>query len=153
MVDKRLHDGRQHHRSAEYPLGCGLRVIVENPGHADIDELAQAEIDRSRQRLDDLRSQIEQEVRTAALDLQAAADQVAVAQSRTDLAQQTLTQARDRFGAGVTDNIEAVQAQESVALANESYISSLRDYNLARMQLARATGSAEKEIRQYGKEK
>ena len=115
--------------------------------------VAQAELDRSRQRLEDLRAQIEQDVRTVALDLQAAADQVAAAQSNVDLAQQTLVQARDRFGAGVSDNVEVVQAQEAVARANESYISSLYDYNLARMQLARATGTAEKQIRQYGKEK
>ena len=92
-------------------------------------------------------------MRTASLDLQAASDQVAVARSNVDLAQQTLAQSRDRFGAGITGNIEIVQAQEDVARANESYISSLHDFNLARMQLARATGSAEREIRQYGREK
>ena len=70
-----------------------------------------------------------------------------------DLAQQTLTQARDRFSAGATDNIEVVQAQEAVANANDSYISSLFAYNLARVELARATGSAERGIREYWKEK
>jgi outer membrane protein TolC len=115
--------------------------------------VAQAGLDRSRQQLDDLRAQIEQDVRTASLDLQAASDEVAVARSNVDLAQQTLVQARDRFGAGVTGNIEIVQAQEDVARANESYISGLHDFNLARMQLARATGTAEKEIRQYGRDK
>ena len=65
--------------------------------------------------MENLRGQIDYEVRTALLDLQAAADQVEVAQNSVDLANQTLTQARDRFAAGVADNLEVVQAQESVA--------------------------------------
>jgi outer membrane protein TolC len=128
-----------------------IPIFAGNKAHGDA-LVAQAELDRSRQRLEDLRAQIEQDVRIASLDLQAAGEQVAVARSNADLAQQTLVQSRDRFGAGITGNIEIVQAQEAVAHANESTITSLHDYNLARMQLARATGSAEKEIRQYGKE-
>ena len=64
--------------------------------------------------------QIDFQVRTALLDLKTAADQVAVSRDNLDLANQTLVQARDRFSAGVTDNIEVVQAQESVANANQS---------------------------------
>ena len=75
--------------------------------------------------LADLRGQIEYQVRAAFLDIRTAADQVAVAQSNLDLANQTLAQARDRFTAGVGDNIEVVQAQESVASANDSLISAL----------------------------
>jgi outer membrane protein TolC len=135
-----------------FTAAAALRVPIfaGNKAHGDA-LVAQAEFDRNRQQLDDLRAQIEQDVRTATLDLQAASEQVAVARSNVDLAQQTLAQSRDRFSAGVTDNIEVVQAQEDVARANESYISSLHDFNLARMQLARATGTAEKDIRQYGR--
>ena len=100
-----------------------------------------------------LSAQIEQDVRSALLDLQSASEQVNVSRSNADLAQQTLTQARDRFSAGVTDNIEVVQAQQSVANANDSYISSLYAYNLARVELARAAGSAERGIREYWKGK
>jgi outer membrane protein TolC len=136
-----------------FGASAALRIPIFSGNKAQGDALvAQAQIDRSRQRLDDLRAQIEQDVRSTALDLQSAADQVAVAKSSVALAEQTLSQSRDRFGAGVTDNIEIVQAQEALARANESYISSLHDYSLARMRLARATGSAEKEIRRYGKE-
>ena len=136
-----------------FTASAALRVPIFTGNKAHGDELvAQGELDRSRQQLENLRAQIEQDVRTVFLDLRAAADQVAVARSNVDLAQQTLAQSRDRFGAGVSDNIEIVQAQESLARANESYISSLHDYNLARMQLARATGAAERQIRQYGKE-
>ncbi len=71
---------------------------------------------------------------------------MAVAQSNLDLASQTLAQARDRFSAGVTDNIEVVQAQESVAAANDSLIAALYGHNLAKVALARALGGADQGI-------
>ncbi len=142
----------QTHGSFSASASLHIPIFSGNRVHGEA-LAAQAEIERSREQEEDLKGQIEQEVRTAELDLQAAEDQVRVAQSRRELAGQTLAQARDRFAAGVTDNIEIVQAQEAVALAEESYISSLRDYNLARMQLSRVTGSAEKDIRQMGKGK
>ena len=91
--------------------------------HADVLE-AEATLREAKARLEDLRGQIDNDVRTALLDLNAAADQVEVARSSVDLAEQTLTQAQDRFAAGVSDNLEVVQAQESVANAHEAYISS-----------------------------
>jgi outer membrane protein TolC len=74
---------------------------------------------------------------------------VTVAKSNIDLADQTLTQAQDRFRAGVADNLEVVQAQESVAAANQSYISSLYSFNLAKLSLALALGMAEQSGLQY----
>ena len=129
-----------------------IPIFAGNRAHGDA-QVAQAQLNRIRQEADNLRAQIEQDVRDGLLDLQAAADQVTVAMSNVDLAQQTLTQSRDRFASGATDNIEVVQAQEAVASANESYISSLYAFNLARVELARATGSAESGFRQYWKEK
>ena len=96
-----------------------------------------------------MQGQIDFQIRTALLDLKTAADQVAVAQDNLDLANQTLTQARDRFAAGVTDNIEVVQAQESVANANQSLISSIYMHNLAKVSLARAMGATETNLKQY----
>ena len=66
------------------------------------------------------------------LDLQAGTEQLQVAARARDLAAQQLTQARDRFAAGVTSNIEVVQAQKAVALANEQYIAALYGHNLAK---------------------
>jgi outer membrane protein TolC len=133
---------------------AALRIPIFAGGRAHGDaQVAQAELNRSRQLLENLRGQIEEDVRDGILDLQAAADQVSVAMSNVDLAERTLTQARDRFAGGTTNNIEVIQAQESVASANESYISGLYAYNLARVELARATGSAERGFRQYWKEK
>jgi outer membrane protein TolC len=129
-----------------------IPIFAGNKAHGDA-LLAGAALNRSRQQLENLRAQIEQDVRAGILDLQSASDQVGVATSNVDLAGQTLTQARDRFTAGISDNIEVIQAQEAVAAANESYIASLYSYNLSRVQLARATGSAEKGFLQYWKGK
>lgn len=133
-------------------VSLNIPIFLGNKARGDA-LMAQAELDSDRQRLDDLHAQIEQDIRNALLDLQSAADEVNVAKSNVDLAQQALTESRDRFQAGATDNLEVVQAQESVAAANESYIDSLYAYNLARVRLARATGTAEKSIRQYWKGK
>ena len=76
-----------------------------------------------------------------------------VARSSVDLAQQTLSQAQDRFSAGVADNLEVIQAQEAVASANENYISSLYAHNLAKVSYARAIGYAEEGVKQYLKGK
>lgn len=120
--------------------------------HSDVLE-AEATLRQRRQELDNLRGQIDYDVRTALLDLTAASDQVQVARSSVDLANQTVIQARDRFIAGVTDNLEVVQAQEAVAQANENYISSLYAHNLAKVSLARALGMAEEAVKQYLKSK
>ena len=72
-----------------------------------------------------------------------------VAQSNIDLANQTLVQAQDRLAAGVANNLDVVQAQESVANANQSYIGSLYTYNLAKITLAQAIGVAEQSALQY----
>ncbi|HKS74567.1 MAG TPA: TolC family protein [Terriglobales bacterium] len=131
-----------------------LRIPIFAGGkvHSDVLE-AEADLKQSEQQLANLRGQIDYDVRTALLDLNAAADQVEVARSSVDLANQTLTQARDRFAAGVTDNLEVIQAQESVASANENYISSLYAHNLAKVELARAIGYAEDGVKQFLKSK
>jgi len=120
--------------------------------HGDVLQ-ADARLEQSRERLGNLRAQIDSDVRTALLNLQSSADQVSVARSNIDLAEQTLTQSRDRFGAGVTDTVEVVQSQEAVASAHEQYISSLYSYNFAKISLARALGAAEEGAKEYFKGK
>ncbi len=116
--------------------------------HGDVLQ-ADARLEQSRERLDNLRAQIDSDVRAALLNLESSAEQVNVARSNIDLAEQTLTQSRDRFGAGVTDTVEVVQSQEAVASAHEQYISSLYGYNLAKISLARALGAAEEGVKEY----
>ncbi len=130
--------------------GATLEIPIFAGGRAHADALeAEAALRQAKQQLDNLRGQIDYEVRSALLDLNAASEQVQVAKSSLDLANQTLDQARDRFSAGVADNLEVVQAQEAVAAANENYISSLYSHNLAKVALAQAIGFAEQGVRQY----
>jgi outer membrane protein TolC len=112
---------------------------------ADIDQ-ADAALAQHRAEYEDLKARAEQDVRNAALDLTAAAQEVHVAESNRALAADTLVQSRDRFRAGVADTVEVVQAQESVASAEQDYISSLYALNLAEVSLARATGQTEQGI-------
>jgi outer membrane protein TolC len=114
---------------------------------------ADARLEQSRERLENLRAQIDSDVRAALLNLQSSADQVNVARSNIDLAEQTLTQSRDRFSAGVADTVEVVQSQEAVASAHEQYISSLYSYNYAKISLVRALGTAEEGFEEYFKGK
>ena len=128
------------------PLFLGGRV------HGDVLE-AEARLEQSRQRLENLRAQIDAEVRTALLNLESSAEQVTVALSNIDLADQTLTQSTDRFRAGVTDSVEVVQSQEAVATAHEQYISSLYSYNYAKIFLARSLGLGEEGVKEFFKGK
>ncbi|MGA7294956.1 MAG: TolC family protein [Terriglobales bacterium] len=120
--------------------------------HGDVLQ-ADARLEQSRERRDSLRAQIDSEVRAALLNLQSSEDQVNVARSNIDLAEETLTQSRDRFSAGVTDSVEVVQSQEAVASAHEQYISSLYNYNYAKISLVRALGIAEQGVKEYFKGK
>jgi outer membrane protein TolC len=114
---------------------------------------ADAKLEQSRDRLENLRAQIDSDVRAALLNLQSSAEQVKVARSNIDLAEETLVQSRDRFSAGVTDTVEVVQSQESVASAHERYISSLYNYNYSKISLVRALGIAEAGVQEYFKGK
>ena len=102
-----------------------------------------------RAQLADLGGKIDDQVRTAFLNLHSSSELVTVAQSNVELANQTLTQAQDRFTAGVTNNLEVVQAQQAVAAANQSYIASVYSYNTAKISLAQAIGVAEQSGLEY----
>jgi outer membrane protein TolC len=108
-----------------------------------------AELRNRRNEFENLRGQVDVEVRTALLDLRSANDQVDVAKSNMQLAGETLKQSRDRFTAGVTNTVEVVQAQQSVADADENLISAQFQYNLAKVELARSLGLAEEGIRTF----
>ena len=125
-----------------------IPIFTGNRVHGDIQQ-ADARLEQARERLDNLRAQVEADVRTAVLNLESAAEQVKVAHSNIDLADQTLTQSQDRFNAGVTDTVEVVQSQEAVASAHEQYISSLYKYNFAKISLIRALGAGEQGVKQY----
>jgi outer membrane protein TolC len=109
---------------------------------------ADADLRNRRAEVDDLKAAIYYEVREAFLDLTATSTQLAQATKTRDLANQQLTQARDRFAAGVGNNVEVVQAQDAVAVATEQFISAQYGYDLAKGALVRGTGTSEDLLRQ-----
>jgi outer membrane protein TolC len=129
-----------------------IPILQGGAVHGDVLQ-ADARLEQSRDRLDNLRAQIDSDVRTALLNLQSSEEQVNVARSSVDLSEETLVQSRDRFTAGVADTVEVVQSQEAVAAAHEQYISSLYSYNYAKISLARAIGMAEAGVKEYFKGK
>ncbi len=130
-----------------YTATVGLNIPIFQGGRVRGETIeADAVLEQRRAQLADLRGRISTEIRTAFLDLSATGEQVQVARKAVELAQQQLTQAQDRFAAGVADNLEVTQAQEAVATANENYISSLYAYNAGKATLGRAIGGAEKTI-------
>ncbi len=136
------------HGTVDAAATLHIPILQEGKVHADVLR-ADASLAEEKQRLEDLRAKIDQEVRDVYLDLEATAQEVPVEKSAVDLATQNLEQSRDRFRSGVTDNLEVVQAQDALAIANDAYIASLYSYNLAKISLARATGVAESQYSQY----
>jgi outer membrane protein TolC len=133
-----------------FTASASLRIPIFQGGRVRGDVLeADALLEQRKAELENMRGAVDAEVRKAFLDLMSANEQVEVTREGLELANQTLTQARDRYGAGVVDNIEVVQAQEAVASANESYIASVYAHNIAKASLARAVGVAEKSVREF----
>jgi outer membrane protein len=123
--------------SVNMPLFTGGRIQAEIV-RADL------EIKRLEQQRDDLRNQIALDVKTALLNLQSARNEVQVANLGVQLSREEVDQARDRFKAGVANNIEVIQAQDSLSRANDNQIAALYRFNQARADLARSMGQMEK---------
>jgi outer membrane protein TolC len=105
-------------------------------------EQADAALVQRKAEAADAVGRIESDVRNAWLDLQAAASQVEVAHRNREVTQENLRLTRQRYEAGVTDNVEVVQSQDAVAAAELDYISSVFAHNVAKLSLARALGGA-----------
>jgi outer membrane protein len=123
--------------SVNMPLFTGGRI------HAEIVRTG-LEIKKLQQQQDDLRNQIALDVKTALLNLESARSEVQVANLGVQLSTEEVDQARDRFKAGVANNIEVIQAQDSLARANDNQIAALYRFNQARADLARSIGQMEK---------
>jgi outer membrane protein len=128
---------RTYQASVNMPLFTGGRI------HAEIVR-ADLEIKKLVQQKDDLRNQIALDVKSALLNLQSARNEVQVANLGVQLSKEEVDQARDRFKAGVANNIEVIQAQDSLARANDNQIAALYRFNQARADLARSVGQMEK---------
>jgi outer membrane protein len=123
--------------SVSVPLFTGGRIRAETV-RADLD------IQKLQQQQADLRNQIALDVKTALINLDSARSQVRVANLGVQLSKEEVDQARDRFNAGVANNIEVIQAQDSLARANDNQIAALYRFNQARADLARSVGQMEK---------
>lgn len=106
-------------------------------------EVAQSQLDTNKAQLSDLNAQVDADVRDALLDIASAQQQVEVAKSSVELANEALSEAQQRYKAGVSDNLAVSQAQASVAQANDQYVTSLYRDNVAKLSLARALGAGE----------
>jgi outer membrane protein TolC len=136
--------------SPNWSAAATLRIPIFEGGKIEADvQQTDAVLKQRQAQVDDMRGRIEQDVEDAILDLKAAAQQVEVAKMGLDLAQQALGQSQDRFAAGVTNNVEVIQAQQQLASANDRFISSLYAHNIAKVLLARAIGNAEQAVQQY----
>jgi outer membrane protein TolC len=110
---------------------------------------ADADLRQRRAEAENLRAEVDYDVRSALLDLKATGEELQAATESRELANQQLTQSRDRFAAGVANNVEVIQAQEAVTLANEQYIGALYGYNVSKALLAQSLGSAEQAVEKY----
>lgn len=112
-------------------------------------EVGQAQVNGLQQQVASLKVTIEQQIRSAMLDVQAADEQVKVARSNVALATQALQDTMDRYKAGVDDNLPVVQAQASLAAAESRLVETLYQYNQAKLTLARNTGVVETQYKTY----
>jgi outer membrane protein TolC len=127
-------------------VSAPILQIAKTRGEEDI---AGAQEEQSRDKLADQVQQVNAEIRDSILDIQSAAKLVEAAKSNVNLANEALSEAQQRFQAGVSDNLPVSQAQASVEQANDQYIAALYQHNAAKLSLARALGVAQTNLKDY----
>jgi len=132
--------------SAKGEITAPILQIAKTRG--DI-EVADSQLQQTKARLSDQIQQVNQDVNDAILDIEAAAKLVDAAKSNVDLANEALSEAQQRFRAGVTDNLAVSDAQAQAEQAHDQYISALYQHNVAKLSLARALGIAETNYQTY----
>jgi outer membrane protein TolC len=138
------------HSNGNFSVQPEVRIPVFTGGRikGDITQ-AEAELRQRKAEAENTRGQVDYDVRTAFLNLNAAKEQVDVARRNVALANENLGRSKDRFTSGVTDSVEVVQSEQSLANANDQYITSVYNHNLAKLMLARAVGVARTNYKQY----
>jgi outer membrane protein TolC len=127
-----------------------LTIPIWRGGRTEGDvQQADAAFVQRRAELNNLHARIEGDVRSAYLDMQAAANQVSVAEDNLKVSQENLDLTRQKFQVGVSDNVEVIQAQQSVASAQLDLINSVLAHNVAKLTLARAIGDAADSLSDY----
>jgi len=138
----------QSHGVFSFQAGINVPIFTGGRIKGDITQ-AEATLRRRKAEAENIRGQIDYDVRTAFLNLNAAKEQVDVAHQNVDLANDNVARSKERFVAGVTDSVEVVQSEQSLASANDQCITSLYSHNLAKLALARALGVARTNFSQY----
>jgi outer membrane protein TolC len=129
------------HSHGNFSVEAGVRIPLFTGGRVKGDVTqADAALQQRKAEAENVRGQVDFDVRTAFLNLDAAKEQVDVAQRNVALANDNLARSKDRFTSGVTDSVEIVQSEQSLASANDQYITSVYNRNLAELMLARALG-------------
>jgi outer membrane protein TolC len=122
--------------------------IFDRDREGEAQQLA-ARLRRIDDQVADLRRGVDEDIRSALLDLDSATQQVQVAAEGQDLAKRELQEAQDRFQAGTANNVEVVTAQDELARAQENYILAVSSHVDAKYALARALGDTEKNILKF----
>jgi outer membrane protein TolC len=125
-----------------------IPIFEEGRFRGETEVAASQEIGLAQQ-IESLRVSIDAQIRASRLDVESSAELVKVARSNVDLAAQALADTRDRFAAGVSDNLPVVQAQASLADAQTQLINTEFQFNQAKLALARNTGVVETQYKQY----
>ncbi|NGY03693.1 TolC family protein [Solimonas terrae] len=128
-------DTYRYGATIDLPLYAGGAIKAQ-------EDAAKLRLEQQRIQLEDLRQQIEQDVRLAIATAAASREQVRAALSARDLAERELELARDRFSNGVADNVDVIRAQTSLARARAQAIAAQAAYQQARVNLAAAQGKA-----------
>ncbi len=131
---------------AQGQISVPILQIAETRGE---ERVAESQLENARASFSDQVQQVNADVRDSLLDIQAAAKLVEAARSNVDLATEALSEAQQRFRAGVADTLPVSQAQSQTEQANDQYISALYQHNIAKLSLARAMGVAQTNYKDF----
>jgi outer membrane protein TolC len=128
--------GYEYRFDLNLPIFTSGRLKAERKNTAIVEQTTERKLQQAR-------NQVTEQVHDGEVEIQAALNQVELGKQEVQLANEEVTLSRGRFQSGVTDNIEVIAAQDSLARANDEEINALYRYNIARAQLAHAVGGIE----------
>ncbi len=128
-------------KQEQWGVGIGLSMPIFDGFRTGANRRVALSRQRSQEaRLHHLEMQISTELRIALQDAGSRNAQIAVAEKSLRLAQEELRLAQQRYQQGVADNREIVEAQNRFAIADDNLVEAVYQYNLSRVELARAKG-------------
>jgi outer membrane protein len=121
--------------------GVAVTVPVFDAGRISADaRLIESAARAQEHQLRNLQLGITAELRLAAQDARSRFMQIGVAERSHRLAEDELRLAQVRFERGAADNREVIEAQNRLALASDNLVEAIYQYNVSRLELARARG-------------